>query len=331
MEKKRILFLIIFAISFATVVLRHVYIISNTKSEITTILQYVVDIDLYKRITSPEVSFTEVNSINTSSDSVGVFFKSESEEYIIPYNNERYKEKIALDKRGIHHSASRVLKPISASTLDSIFYSDIIDAGFKAETAVIYTDKKDGVNHHSNTDMTIYNAPLHSEVLVFGLEQEIAIQAFVRPTTPLILQRLDALFYLSLFIAICSLGGYIFIFYSKRKRVNISGKKIQLLEDGLFQLGDYLVDTTNGLLVYEDVAVDISKRQEYTVLLALLNAPNHHLSKEDVLDLLDKKKMIGNQTNTCLSRLRSLLKNDPDLLISYRGGHYYLELSNRRS
>ena len=329
--RKKTIFSLVLILSFTIMVLHYTYILVETKSEITTILQDVVDFDLYKRIKSPEVNLRKVENTEIQSDTAGVRFISETENRIIPYTEKVTKEKIYLDDRQIYHSASRMLKPISVSTLDSLFHSYIINAGFKAETAVIYTDKKDGVNHHSNTDMTIYNAPLHSEVLVFGLEQEIAIQAFVRPTTPLILQRLDALFYLSLFVAICSLGGYIFTFYAKRKRVNINGKKIQLLEDGLFQLGDYLVDTTNGLLVYEDVAVDISKRQEYTVLLALLNAPNHHLSKEDVLDLLDKKKMIGNQTNTCFSRLRSLLKNDPDLLISYRGGHYYLELSNRRS
>jgi|GEM_PF-5638567 Response regulators consisting of a CheY-like receiver domain and a winged-helix DNA-binding domain len=329
--RNKTLFSLVLILSFTIIVLRYTYIIAETKSEITTIFHDVVDIDLYKRVKSPEVNLRKIENTGIQSDTTGVHFRSETEDRIIPYTEKVTREKVYLDDRQIHHSASRMLKPISTSTLDSLFYSYVINAGFKAETAVIYKDQKDGVNHHSNTDMTIYNVSLHSDLLVFGLEQEVAVQAFVRPTTPLILQRPDALFYLSLFVAICSLGGYIFTFYAKRKRVSINGKKIELLEDGLFQLGDYLVDTTSGLLIYNEVAVDISKRQEYTVLLALLNAPNHHLSKEDVLDLLDKKEMIGNQTNTCFSRLRSLLKNDPDLLISYRGGHYYLELSNQRS
>jgi Response regulators consisting of a CheY-like receiver domain and a winged-helix DNA-binding domain len=329
--RKKTIFSLVFIFALVIIVLRYTHIITETKSEITTILQDVVDIDLYKRIKSPEVNLLKVKNGDIQTDTAGVRFISETENRIIPYTEKVTKEKVYIDDRQIYHSISRFSKPISASILDSLFYSHTRKSGIQAETAIIYTDKKNAVNHHSNTDMTIYNVPLHSDLLVFGLEQEVAVQAFVRPTTPLILQRPDALFYLSLFVAICSLGGYIFTFYAKRKRVNINGKKIELLEDGLFQLGDYLVDTTSGLLIYNEVAVDISKRQEYTVLLALLNAPNHHLSKEDVLDLLDKKKMIGNQTNTCFSRLRSLLKNDPDLLISYRGGHYYLELSNRHS
>lgn len=95
------------------------------------------------------------------------------------------------------------------------------------------------------------------------------------------------------------------------------------LKNGNYQLGKLVLDITNGLLINEQQEENISRRQEYILLLAFLKAPDRSLSKEDILKCLNKAVDSQNLINTIISRLRKLLQQDPQLSILYTNNDLY--------
>lgn len=106
--------------------------------------------------------------------------------------------------------------------------------------------------------------------------------------------------------------------------VNIK-KCIQQLENGNYQVGNFILDTTIKSLVINGKSVYIGRRKEYILLLSLLTAPNYYLTTKEVAEKLDiSNHKYNNRLNEAVSRLRTFLKEDPDISVVYKDRKGYV-------
>lgn len=102
-----------------------------------------IDKDLFERLCTPEVNFTRVpGDINNTSITNGIHIHSSISDTIIPYTQDLTREKIHLDNRYMHHTATRTLNPINPGLLEKRFTSLLDSIGIKAQTGITYYDKK---------------------------------------------------------------------------------------------------------------------------------------------------------------------------------------------
>lgn len=106
--------------------------------------------------------------------------------------------------------------------------------------------------------------------------------------------------------------------------VNIK-KCIQQLENGNYQVGNFILDTTIKSLIINGTSVYIGRRKEYILLLSLLTAPNYYLTTKEVAEKLDiSNHKYNNRLNEAVSRLRTFLKEDPDISVVYKDRKGYV-------
>ena len=284
-----------------------------------------IDKDLFERLNSPKVNPIKVVVVNKIIPETknGIRFQSSSQDTIIPYTQDLTREKIHLDNRYMHHTATRTLNPINPGLLEKRFTSLLDSIGIKAQTGITYYDKKEGKRYHSNSNMYVYSSSFHSTIIPLGLEKEMEIQAFVYFTPsywcqPIGRHILYNFIFLGLFI-LYSIDSY--FAFSKRiiTKFNLQKEKtpqIILLPDGNYQIGTIHLNTQDGIITTLKQTTNISKRQEYILLKAFLQAPNFQLSREDIYSLLKKvDEKYSNQVNAIISRLRKLLEDDPNIKI----------------
>lgn len=294
-----------------------------------------LDKDLLERLSTPEVNWQVMPipiQIDTDLAKIkGVHFQSEEIDTVIPYTDDMTQEQIHLDNRIIHHSATRMIKPICPIHLNNLFAAILDTIGISAKTAVTYYDCIEKKHLYSNPDLQIYTYGIHTNIIHLGLEKEMEVQAFVHFTPHWIFQShgKSVLFIILTFICLLAtvfIHSYNFPLIKKireyRKRMFCKHSFVKL-KNGNYQLGKLVLDITNGLLINEQQEENISRRQEYILLLAFLKAPDRSLSKEDILKCLNKAVDSQNLINTIISRLRKLLQQDPQLSILYTNNDLY--------
>lgn len=109
------------------------------------------------------------------------------------------------------------------------------------------------------------------------------------------------------------------------KAVPISSKKsIEKLENGNYQIGNFILDTTIKCLIFNGESIYIGRRKEYILLFSLLSAPNYYLTTKEVADKLGiTNYKYNNRLNEVVSRLRTFLKPDPNLSVVYKDRNGY--------
>lgn len=302
---------------------------TNNKSTIEKALRQALDRDLFIRLLDPKVKF-QASPITAPSNDIptdGIRFRSETTDTIIPYNEKATREQVHMDNRFIEHSATRMINPIQPERLNDLFVALLDSAGIKAETAIVYLDKKEDKYQYSHPDKSFYRLAIQTETISLGLENEIQVQAYVRFAPHWLFQPNGRfLFYNLLLITILLLflPIYYFLFSEKKKTINTNKKSIgsiEKLSNGIYQLGKIKLDTVKGLLINDKQSLYIRNRQEYNLLLAFLEAPNRQLRKQEIVELLNKSDCVqSNQLNTIMSRLRKLLKEEE---------HIHIELSDK--
>lgn len=195
---------------------------TNNKSTIENAFRQALDRDLFIRLLDPKVKF-QASPITAPSKDIstnGIRFRSETTDTIIPYNEKITREQVHMDNRFIEHSATRMINPIQPERLNDLFVALLDSAGIKAETAIVYLDKKEDKYQYSNPDKSFYYLAIKTDTISLGLENEIKVQAYVHFTPHWLFQpNSQFLFYNLLFMAILllSLPIYYFLFIKKRK------------------------------------------------------------------------------------------------------------------
>ena len=89
----------------------------------------------------------------------------------------------------------------------------------------------------------------------------------------------------------------------------------------LVSCGPFLLDTGNQTLEKFGERIRLTRR-EYVLLKALMEAPNHEYSREELMDLIDAD---SNQLDLCIRCLRLKLEDDPNqpAFITTVWGHGY--------
>lgn len=302
---------------------------TGNKSIIEKAFRQALDKDLFIRLRDPKVNFqaSPITAPSSEIASEGVHFRSETTDTLIPYNENATREQVHMDNRFIEHSATRMLNPIRLAQLNEIFVALLDTAGIKAKTAIVYHDKKEDKYQYSSPDKSFYLTTLKTDTIPLGLESEMMVQAFVRFTPHWLFQSAGRfLFYNLLLMAILLLLPPVCYFLSRKKKktgdtVKNDTGNIEKLSDSIYQLGKLKLDTANGLLITDKQTLYIRDRQEYSLLLAFLEAPDRQLRKQEMVTLLNKADSVqSNQLNTIISRARKLLKEDE---------HIHIDLSDK--
>lgn len=372
------------------VIIQVALLFNNLKSEINFALANAISTDLNRRVASSDLGVRVGGNSSEPVYTQGIpILEADKKEFIL-YNDTIRRENLVFNDNIFHQTVLRKLSPIEVPTLDSIFHSMMKQKGYVAETSIRYSDLKNNKTYYSKP----YIIAIHSSVTKLGVENEMEVQAYVKPSVQWVMNRISVGLWVSiiLVIALC----IILLFYSiickkiKPKRVlkalpenngdsevmpetddssnesavvdepyqdikeetiseaivssdvnqvpeeevstsapeiapvNIK-KCIQQLENGNYQVGNFILDTTIKSLIINGESVYIGRRKEYILLLSLLTAPNYYLTTKEVAEKLDiSNHKYNNRLNEAVSRLRTFLKEDPDISVVYKDRKGYV-------
>lgn len=373
-----------------SVIMQVVSLFNNLKSETNLILTSAINKDFTRRVSIADLRVRVGANSSSPLNPKGVTISEADKKEFIPYDDTTRREDLLFNDNIIHQTVLRKLGPIEVPTLDSIFHSMMKQKGCVAKTSIRYSDLKNNKTYYSKP----YIIAIHSSVTKLGVENEMEVQAYVKPSVQWVMDSISVGLWASIFLAItlsiilliCSIiskkiklkmelkalpsndvyndvmpetddssneSAVVDEPYQDIKEETISEaivssdvnqvpeeevstsapeiapvnikKCIQQLENGNYQVGNFILDTTIKSLIINGTSVYIGRRKEYILLLSLLTAPNYYLTTKEVAEKLDiSNHKYNNRLNEAVSRLRTFLKEDPDISVVYKDRKGYV-------
>lgn len=218
--------------------------------------------------------------------------------------------------------------PINPVAFDSIFNALLEEQDLHLKTAMAYTYK--GVTQYSDSNFEFLAKAFHTPLYTVDIKKEILIQGFAEITFWSILKRMETSLLVLLGIW---LGSMIAICYILRSTTKEEVKDETLNEEENPIAASHIINFKNISLdtLTETLYINGKEKKiyqsDYKLLLMFLTAPNHTLSRREIMDQFwTEKEACDNRVNTAVSRLRAILKESSELeLVNYRGAGYFLK------
>lgn len=124
------------------------------------------------------------------------------------------------------------------------------------------------------------------------------------------------------FISLIIIGGFIVLFYRKKKR------KDKIVSD-LIYIGEYQFDKKKMILIFQETLVNLSSK-EVDLLSLLYSNENKTLEREYILKVVwgDEGNYVGRTLDVFISKIRKKLERDPTIkIVNVRGVGYRLVLN----
>lgn len=344
MKKIHFAFLSIFILLILTCLIQFFKFESETESRINESLADSIQKDLYIRVNSLKVNKRKIESNNSiNSTQKGIRITTEKQDSIIVYDgNHISKEEIYFNQSLMDQSATRVLNPINLENLHSIFQNTLTKNNILTNSSIHYIDKVSNETdsfpkNNTNSIITYYTPKIE-----LGLEKEMIVVASVSYSVTNLFRHQTDIFIISFFLLIFFILIYpsVYLIYKirtnkiaqrhiKEKNIYETTKHIIKKESDDYLFGEFLLDTKSKILKWDTNSIDLSRRREFLLLIALLESPNNSLTKDQAAEILEiHNYKYNNQLNSSITRLRAILKPDPTIIIeSKRGEGYHLIIS----
>lgn len=336
------------------------------KSELDEMLNDAINIEMVGRLKFSSVhhQMGVYKSSTNNAKKVGIHIVTDIKNEFIPFGDTIRQENIIFNHNILLQSGLRTFSPLDVVKVDKILNSILLEKGLSAKTSIRYLDKQDSCQYFSKRG---YWFEIQSSVIEMGIKKEMEVQAFILPSVSWMLKTLSGYVKISYLLFVILSFLLLFYYHWKQKRVKVVfvadtldgmhitsllelsiedsktdetrekiireipvyiEKMIRKLDNGDYQIGSFHLDVFRKCLMKDNYCRYIGKRKEYILLQAFLKAQNHCLSSQKIADILDiRNYKFNNQLNAAVTRLRALLKMDPDIEIVFKNEKYTLILS----
>lgn len=344
----------------------HLFLICPAlKDDLDKMLSEAINIEMIERLNYSSVCH-QMRVLENPFDSirkVGIYMITDEIEEFIPFSDTVRRENIIFNHNILLQSGLRKVFPLDVVKIDKILNSILKEKNLSARISIRYLDKQDSCQYFSNRG---YWFEVQSSIIEVGIKKEMEVQAFIAPSVSWMLRTLPNSVKISYLLFIILTFILLSYFYWRLKRVKVAyvtnipivictvdfqklyiadngideadgriikeipvyiEKSIRKLDSGDYQIGSFYLDVSRRCLMKDNYCRYVGKRREYTLLMAFLKAKDHSLSVQKVVDILEiKNYKFNNQLNAAITRLRSLLKMDPDIEIVLKKEKYILLL-----